>query len=119
MDVDPPGAAEEMEHKSVAFDVYRAVGGTEKMRKRGLRRASIFLMIDILMGVIHMLRRDKKLWSLSLWAQGWKFLFFKGGVIRRVWPGYKAYFRDGFHPWQLDTQDLLEGWKSAQLDAAA
>jgi predicted metal-dependent hydrolase len=33
-------AAEEMEHKSVAFDVYRAVGGTEAMRKSFMRRVS-------------------------------------------------------------------------------
>jgi hypothetical protein len=112
-------AAEEMEHKSVAFDVFRAVGGTEKMRKQALRRATVFLMIDVLIGTVHMLRRDKKLWNVKLWAQGWKFLFFKGGVLRRVWHNYKAYFRDGFHPWQLDTRDLLNDWKASQMDAAA
>ncbi len=112
-------AAEEMEHKSVAFDVYRAVGGTEKMRKRALRQATFFLMVDVLIGMVHMLRRDKQFWSSRLWWQGWKFLFFKGGILRRVWPAYKAYFRDGFHPWHLDTRDLLDHWKSTQLESAA
>ncbi len=112
-------AAEEMEHKSVAFDVFRAVGGTEKMRKQALRRATVFLMIDVLIGTVHMLRRDKKFWDVRLWAQGWKFLFFKGGILRRVWHNYKAYFRDGFHPWQLDTRDLLDDWKASQVDALA
>ena len=79
-------AAEEMEHKAVAFDVYRAVGGTEKMRKRAMRQATFFLMLDVLIGLVHMLRKDKKLWNLSLWSQGWKFLFFKDGILRRVWP---------------------------------
>jgi len=112
-------AAEEMEHKSVAFDVYRAVGGKEKMRKRALRQATFFLMVDVLIGMVHMLRRDKQFWSPRLWWQGWKFLFFKGGILRRVWPAYKAYFRDGFHPWYLDTRDLLDHWKSTQLESAA
>ncbi|HEY6131555.1 MAG TPA: metal-dependent hydrolase, partial [Halioglobus sp.] len=96
-------AAEEMEHKAVAFDVYRAVGGTEQMRKRAMRQATIFLMKDILMGLVHMLRKDRQFWSARLWYQGWTFLFFNGGILRRVWPAYKEYYRDGFHPWDRDT----------------
>jgi len=107
-------AAEEMEHKSVAFDVYRAVGGTEKLRRRMMRQATFFLMVDILVGLVHMLRRDKKMWSFRLWAQGWKFLFFQNGIVRRVWPAYREYFREGFHPWQRDTRDLLEAWRAKQ-----
>ncbi len=110
-------AAEEMEHKSVAFDVYRAVGGTEKMRKRNMRASSFFLMVDIMMGLIHMLRRDGNLWRFSVWADGYRFLFARGGILRRVWPAYKEYFREDFHPWQRDTRDLLEGWK--QTDTAS
>ncbi len=104
-------AAEEMEHKAVAFDVYRAVGGTEKMRRRAMRQATFFLTLDILMGLVHMLRKDKKLWSLRLWREGWKFLFFKDGMLRRLWPAYKEYYREGFHPWDRDTRPLLESWK--------
>ena len=36
-------AAEEMEHKSVAFDVFRAVGGSEELRIAVMRRATFFL----------------------------------------------------------------------------
>ena len=111
-------AAEEMEHKAVAFDVYRAVGGTEKMRKRAMRQATMFLMIDVMMGLTHMLRKDGKLWNLRLWGQGWKFLFFKDGILRRVWPAYKEYFRDGFHPWHRDTRPLLESWKLTDVAPA-
>ena len=60
-------AAEEMEHKAVAFDVYRAVGGEEKMRRRVMRMSTVFLLLDVLMGVVHMLRRDGKLWQPRLW----------------------------------------------------
>ena len=112
-------AAEEMEHKSVAFDVYRAVGGTEKLRKRAMRQATFFLLLDVMVGLVHMLRRDKKLWNPRLWAQGWKFLFFKGGILRRVWPAYKEYYRDDFHPWQRDTRPLLQAWKVSDERLAA
>lgn len=112
-------AAEEMEHKSVAFDVYRAVGGTEKMRKRAMVQSTFFLLVDILSGLLHMLRRDKKLWSIRLWSQGWKFLSFKGGILRRAWPAYKEYFRDNFHPWDRDTRPLLQSWKHGEAAALA
>ena len=112
-------AAEEMEHKAVAFDVYRAVGGTEGLRRRMMRQATFFLMLDIMVGLVHMLRRDGNLWRPQLWWQGWKFLFFRGGVLRRIWPAYREYYREGFHPWQRDTRVLLEQWKAAQHTAPA
>lgn len=107
-------AAEEMEHKAVAFDVYRAMGGSEKLRKRALRQATLFLFTDIMAGVIHMLRRDGKLWRFGLWRDGWNFLFAGDGILRRIWPAYREYFRDGFHPWQRDTRSLLDGWAMEQ-----
>jgi len=110
-------AAEEMEHKSVAFDVYRAVGGTERMRKRAMRQATFFLLLDVLIGLVHMLRKDKKLWNVSLWSQGWRFLFFKDGILRRVWSAYKEYYRDEFHPWDRDTRPLLRSWKLNESQA--
>lgn len=109
-------AAEEMEHKSVAFDVFKAVGGSERLRKRAMLEATFFLLVDILMGVIHMLRKDGKLWRPKLWWEGWKFLFFKDGIIRKIWPAYKEYYRDNFHPWQRDTRPLLTAWKLAQAN---
>jgi len=112
-------AAEEMEHKAVAFDVYRAIGGTEKMRRRAMRQATVFLLVDVMLGLVHMLRRDGRLFSPRLWWQGWKFLFFKGGILRRVWPAYREYYRDGFHPWDRDTRPLLQHWRDSEAEPAA
>lgn len=109
-------AVEEMEHKSVACDVYRMAGGTEKMRKTALRRTTFFLLLDIFGGMIHMLRRDKKMWKLSTWTDGYRFLFGKKGMIRLIWPAYKDFFREGFHPWDRDTKDTLDQWISEQAE---
>ncbi len=111
-------AAEEMEHKAVTFDVFRAVGGKEKMRKRTLHRASFLLKLELLMSTIHMLRRNRKMWSWRVWASGWKFLYSKDGIMHQIRPAYKEYFRNSFHPWQRNTQDFLESWKSRQAKAA-
>jgi hypothetical protein len=66
-----------------------------------------------------MLRHDRKMWSWKVWSEGWKFLFFKGGILRRIWPAYKEYYRLGFHPWQRDTRELLDHWKAEQEKLAA
>ena len=112
-------AAEEMEHKSVAFDVFRAMDGTERMRKSAMRQSTWFLSVDIIGGLIHMLKRDGNLWNFRLWREGWNFLFAEGGILRRIWPAYKEYYRIGFHPWQRDTRELLDGWRAGQDEVAA
>ena len=110
-------AAEEMEHKAVAFDVFRAMGGSEALRRRAMRGATFFLMVDVLYGVVHMLRSDGKLWNLRLWREGWAFLFARGGILRRLWPAYREYYREGFHPWQRDTRPLLDAWRATDRAA--
>ena len=112
-------AAEELEHKSVAFDVYRAIGGSEKMRRTALRRASFFLTVDVIVGMVHMLRRDGQFWRINTWRDGFRFLLGKQGMLRQIWPAYKDYFRADFHPWQQDTRKLLQQWSSGELKSVA
>ena len=102
----------------MAFDVYRAVGGNDRMRRRIMRSTTFFLFFDFAVGAAHMLRRDGKLWSPRLWVEGFKFLFGRDGIYRRVWPAYKQWYQDGFHPWQRDTRDLLARWQEAQPASA-
>ena len=110
-------AAEEMEHKSVAFDVYKAVGGGEKMRKRALRRSTVFLTLDIFRGVRHMLKRDGHLWNFKVWRSGFRFLFGRQGMVWAVRRSYMEYYRNGFHPWDQDTRALLEQWRTREAAA--
>lgn len=107
-------SVEEMEHKAVAFDVYRAIGGTEKMRRAAMRRSTLFLTWDILHGVRHILKSDGKLWSPTVWLSGVRFLFGKQGILRGTWAPYKEFFREDFHPWQEDTSDLITQWELQQ-----
>jgi predicted metal-dependent hydrolase len=110
-------AAEEMEHKAVAFDVFLAVGGSDKLRKSCLRRASFFLIFELLRGLTYMLKADGHLFSVSQWRQGLKALFGKSGVFAGAWESYREFYQDGFHPWQQDTHAMLEKWESETLPA--
>lgn len=107
-------AAEEMEHKGVAFDVYTAVGGTAALRKKVMYRVTLLLMWRVLFHTVHMYKRDGRLWRWSSWSSAGRFLMGSKGLFRVIWPSYKEFFRDDFHPWQIDTTDLLTDWSTEQ-----
>ncbi|MCG8523211.1 MAG: metal-dependent hydrolase [Pseudomonadales bacterium] len=101
-------AIEETEHKSVAFDVYRACIGNDKLRR------IVFLFVTwnffryTFLNTCSLLKTDGKLWSLRTWLGGLNFLWGKPGVLRKCLPDFLAYSRRDFHPWQQDNRGLLE-----------
>lgn len=103
-------AAEEMEHKSVAFDVYRAVGGTEGLRKSVMKRTSFFIGIELMRALFYILRKDRQLFNFKLWRTGLAGMFGEHGAFSGGWAPYKEFYAEGFHPWQQDTQQLLADW---------
>lgn len=113
-------ALEELEHKSVAFDVYEQIGGSHEMRTRVMRLAMVTLVIDTLRVTFKILRHDKQMWTWSTLKGLSKFLFGKTGFVRTHVPAYKDFFRMGFHPWDRDNRDLLEQWQGKlELSAVA
>jgi predicted metal-dependent hydrolase len=112
---------EELEHKSVAFDVYRQIGGDNKMRTTVMRLSMMTLFWDVMKVAIKILRHDQQLWKWKTAKSMATFLFSKQGFIRIHVPAYKAFFRDDFHPWDIDNRPLLEHWqeKLAPVMAAA
>lgn len=104
-------SAEELEHKSVAFDVYTEVCGSYKARKMTLKIFTFQFLRDLLLNTAYMLKKDKALWKLSTWRSGFKFIFGKGGLIREMRADYLQYYDPSFHPWDDDNRDLLENWQ--------
>ena len=108
---------EETEHKAVAFDVFTAVGGTVGERRQALLLNTFFFFKDTLRNLCIMLQKEGKLWSAREWARGFRYLFVKPGMLRRVAGAWLRFFRKDFHPWQLDNRDLINEWESQQPDA--
>lgn len=106
-------AAEELEHKSVAFDVYNSVSGNYLARKLTLRVFTLNFLRDLLLNTAHMLKKDKKLWKLDTWRSGAIFLFGSRGLIREMRGDYLKYYEADFHPWDDDNRELLVQWKNA------
>ena len=93
-------AAEECEHCSVAFDLYRALGGDERRRLRWFRIASVYFAVDVMRQTLNNLGRDGTLWRATTWVSGARFLFGRRGLVRECFLPWRAYFRADFHPSQ-------------------
>jgi len=101
-----------LEHKSVAFDVYKAVGGTEKLRTKLMRISMMIFIKNVGTVTVRILKHDKNLWRWKTLKSVLKFLFSKQGLVRMHLPGYRAYFQEGFHPWDEDSRQILNRWKT-------
>ncbi len=111
-------AAEESEHKAVAFDVFEAAGGTYFERVSALIGTTLIFWTKIAEHQIRMMRSRGLLGSPREWASLLGFLFVRPGALRQALGSYLAYYRPRFHPWDLDDRDLLAQWKE-QLGTSA
>lgn len=102
-------SAEESEHKSTAFDLYKATGGSEEWRLKWFRRITVVFLADTLRQTVNNLRRDGTLWKWSTWKSAASYLFGKRGLIRETYGPWRDYKRADFHPSQHDAS-LSERW---------
>jgi len=107
-------AAEESEHRSTAFDVYRALGGNEAWRLKWFRRVTVFFLADLLRQIARNLRQDQALWRWRTWRSAASFLFGKQGLVRCTYKPWRDYKSLDFHPSQHDAQASIQWLASNQ-----
>ena len=103
-------ALEESEHKAVAFDVYRAAGGSERMRIAVMRMVTFGFFARVTLFTILSLLRDRATYNpirllRSVWALRTS-PFIEPDMVHRI----REYNQVGFHPDQNDNSELLERW---------
>lgn len=103
-------AAEELEHKAVAFDVYRAAGGGYRRRVLWYLHVSVSFWLDTSLQTLHNLRRDRAVWRLSTWTSAARTWFGRGGLVWSLLKPGLGYLSPRFHPWQHDNRALLQMW---------
>lgn len=110
-------AFEEAEHKAVAFDVYEAIGGTERTRVRGMRLATAIFVIEMIIQTTRSLAGDRASYNpvrlLRSLNKFRKSPLFSRAAFRR----YASYTRPGFHPDDWDSTATLEHWSKELSDA--
>lgn len=110
-------ALEESEHKAVAFDVYRAVGGSYALRATLMLTTTLFFFGEVANVHLRFLRAEGQLWNVRGWQGALRYLWLRPGILRQLLPAYLDYFRPGFHPEDRDTRALLEAWRERLFGA--
>jgi predicted metal-dependent hydrolase len=104
-------ALEESEHKAVAFDVYKAVGGTERMRVWTMKFLRYGFVGAVTVQVIVSLALDKATYKRGNLRRSLKRLTKSPVLSRKVWEQLKDYDRPDFHPDDSDTDALVARWR--------
>jgi predicted metal-dependent hydrolase len=104
-------AIEEIEHKSVAFDVYMSTGGSRKMLKRIMRAIAILFPTLTLARTFYLLFAARRMPNWAQFKEGFQMLFGKDGMITSIKAPFKDFYREDFHPEDHDNRELIEKWK--------
>jgi predicted metal-dependent hydrolase len=108
---------EEIEHKSVAFDVYNAVGGTYFTRILLYLLINLEFWMGIYLFTLDMMREDGKLLDINAHLKGFWYMFNpRYGFLVRSLPDLLRYIKPGFHPWQKDNSRLIDNWVQGHQD---
>ena len=110
-------ALEESEHKAVAFDVYRAVGGGERLRIVTMKLVRYSFVLGMVLQLLASLARDRNTYRPGALRASWRRFRRQPIVSRAVWDQLKEYERRGFHPDDRPTQHLIDGWREQLFGA--
>jgi predicted metal-dependent hydrolase len=109
-------AAEESEHKTVAFDLYQRLGGNHTWRMRWFTYVSVQFTLDIIRQTVNNLWHDKTLHKPSTWWSALKFTVGPHGLVWRVAKPLLAYRRKDFHPNDVGSPTAAATWLSGHAD---
>lgn len=104
-------AAEESEHKAVAFDTYQATGGGYGLRVLMFLFVTFEFFVYTFVQTSIMLHHDRQLFKWRTWRSAIGMWWGKDGIVWHMLPHWLAYFKPGFHPWQHDNHELLQRWQ--------
>lgn len=103
-------AVEESEHRAVAFDVYRAVGGSEALRIRTMQVIRFTFPIGVLINTVISLFGDRSAYNPLRVVRSFAALRRSPFLTRAVFRRVRDYTRVGFHPDDYDNAALLQHW---------
>ena len=115
-------AAEEIEHKGVAYDTWNHATKDWTPFRRWKVRSLVMLTVTARffrnrwVDSLNLLEQD----GITGWKAKWglfKYLTVSPGVVRRIFPAWLAYFKPGFHPWDHDDRHLINLYEGEFEDA--
>jgi predicted metal-dependent hydrolase len=105
-------APEESEHKAVAFDLYKAVGGGERLRVWTMNFFRYGFVLGMGLAVVLSRLRDRKTYRRGVLRKSWKRIKVSPIMDPALWAQLKDYNRPDFHPDDSDTTELVVTWRA-------
>lgn len=115
-------AAEEIEHKGVAYDTWMHATKDWSRWKRWKVKSIMMLLVSRTFwtkrweGTLDLLAQDGITGARAKARLAW-YLIGTPGPLRRLFPAWVAYFLPGFHPWNHDDRKLIGKYESEYSDA--
>jgi uncharacterized protein len=109
-------ALEEVEHKAVAFDVYKTVGGPEWLRIAMMAGMSSLAFPLIAVATLVSLVQDPEGRNPLRITRG-AAATLRGPLFKGLTPPLLRYMKPGFHPSDIDNEALLEYWRAELFGA--
>lgn len=110
-------ALEEAEHKAVAFDVYKLIGGGERLRRFTMNLLRFGFPIGIAINVVISLLFDKSTYKPGRLRKSLKRVRTSPLVSKELWNQLKDYNRPDFHPNQSGHTGLVDQWREELFGA--
>jgi uncharacterized protein len=104
-------ALEEAEHKAVAFDVYKAVGGSERMRVWTMNLTRYGFVTGAALQIAISLLGDGATYRPGNLRRSWRTFRRSPFVSRELWQQLKVYDRPDFHPDDNNTDELVARYR--------
>ncbi len=102
---------EEVEHKSVAYDVYMETVGDLKYLHRVMMLTITLLSFRLTKYMFSMAFTSKNWASLKDLSGFISWMFGKGGMWRSLRKPFMEFFKEGFHPWADGGLEFIEKWE--------
>lgn len=103
---------EEIEHKSVAFDVYQTLNGSYILRIMAmLMITAVFCSLHI-RPIWQMMKKDGKHKKIKFYIEALQYYWGKKGLYSALLKPYFDYFRPSFHPRMHQNEALITQWKA-------
>lgn len=103
-------AIEEIEHRSVAFDVYQQVYHDDQVRRLIMRSVTTGFASLTFYSATRLFLQDRKK-SLPKVGGNVFGLYLLAKMLIQMLPEYFSYYKKDFHPSEIDYSDILKFWK--------
>lgn len=104
-------AMEESEHRAVAFDTHKAVGGTYAQRAIAMSIVSIIIGPVVFAAMVSCMKQDGELYNAKSWLKCLDLYLGRTGLFRKMIPDLLCFFKPGFHPMQTNMDAPMKLWK--------